>query len=427
MKLKIAGISEAGKFRKSNDDAYLIDEALGLTVVCDGSTSPFGQEASTLACQTVRQFVAKNFASIEKLLTSDRQTERAKALKFLESAVQLACSAVYKLAQDDPRKSGIYTTLDVILAAQGQVLIGHVGDGRVYLLRGGNLRKITTDHTYYTEMVKDQALTPEEAMKRPYSQILTRNLGQSPYVGVDVIQFEAVAEDFFLICTDGVSDHLPMNTTLTADNAAKPDLAAFAKSLLATSEAQGSKDNLTAVVLRVEKGTESELKRPAQKTNEKFEMVRSLQMFQYMTYNEVMKILSIVNLLELKPDAVVVEEGKKSDEMYIVLRGKVTISVANEFIAEGGRGEVIGEMGLFDNIARSATVKAKETTELMSLGRKDLFKLMREDRELAVKFCWGVIQELSQRIRARSDQLAVLQHAQKSTASLEVPFFGEEI
>jgi CRP-like cAMP-binding protein len=117
-----------------------------------------------------------------------------------------------------------------------------------------------------------------------------------------------------------------------------------------------------------------------------------------------------------------ISEGSASDEMFIVVSGKVTVKKAGQVISEKEKGAVFGEMGLFDHAPRSASVLANKATTVMVITRKDLLGLLRRDSQVAVKLLWALTQELNQRLRATSEDLAHAKASLESLGRVEAPF-----
>ncbi|HFD39133.1 MAG TPA: Stp1/IreP family PP2C-type Ser/Thr phosphatase, partial [Anaerolineae bacterium] len=157
--------------------------------------------------------------------------------------------ALHTLAQSDPRRSNMGTTLVAAIIREGKLSIANVGDSRAYLLRGGRLTQITRDHSLIGEQVQGRVLSQAQARKHPYRHIITRALGTHSTVQVDLFEGEWQAGDSLLLCTDGLSG------TLSARRMARllrraPSPQQAADQLVSQAEAQGSRDNISALVVR---------------------------------------------------------------------------------------------------------------------------------------------------------------------------------
>ena len=145
--------------------------------------------------------------------------------------------------------SGMGTTLTVIWEDKDRILLCHVGDSRAYLLREKTLRQVSQDHSMVAEMVRDGLITPEEARRHPYRNIITRALGTDEWVDVDVTEIEKRAGDIYLICSDGLSEYVQedqMQALLL-----EHDLEEAADLLLNLALKGGGRDNISLVIAEV--------------------------------------------------------------------------------------------------------------------------------------------------------------------------------
>ncbi len=180
--------TDVGRVRDGNEDAYLVDDAMGLVAVADGiGGHRAGEVASATAVEALR-------ASI----TSGRT---------LRESIEDANAAVFAKAQTDMNLRGMGTTLTVgTLVAGNTILLGHVGDSRAYLLHEGELRQVTVDHSLVEELVQEGRLTADEAAVHPQRSIITRSIGTDPTVAVDVYPVELSPGDRLVLCSDGLTD-----------------------------------------------------------------------------------------------------------------------------------------------------------------------------------------------------------------------------
>jgi protein phosphatase len=144
-------------------------------------------------------------------------------------------------------------TGDILLFGEDRYVIGHVGDSRVYLLREGRLRQLTTDHSLVQLQVDNGMLTPEEAKHHPRKNILLRAVGTDPSETCDILEATALDSDIFLLCSDGLTD---MVDDLAIEDilASSESLQRKVESLISEALAVGGKDNVTVVLCKVEIG-----------------------------------------------------------------------------------------------------------------------------------------------------------------------------
>jgi len=191
--IRIAGDTNVGKVRTTNEDSMIVDVERGLFVVLDGMG---GANAGDVASQTARD-------AILEFVAHRRGTVDPKTL--LVQAIQSGSAAVFGAAQAHRERHGMGTTcVAALLVDTTRIVIGHVGDSRAYLLRGGRLHALTKDHTIVEELVERGLLPPEDAERHPYKNVLSRNLGAQPETRVDITEVILEAGDRVLLCSDGL-------------------------------------------------------------------------------------------------------------------------------------------------------------------------------------------------------------------------------
>jgi len=191
--LRVAGDTNVGKVRTTNEDAMIVDPIRGLYVVFDGMG---GANAGDVASQTARD-------AVKDFVAQRRTTMEPRAL--LEAAIQHACLTVFNAAQASREHHGMGTTVVGCLVVDlKRAVVAHVGDSRCYLLRSGRLQSLTRDHTIVEELVDRGLLSAEEAERHPYKNVLSRNLGAKPETRVDVLEIELKPGDRLLLCSDGL-------------------------------------------------------------------------------------------------------------------------------------------------------------------------------------------------------------------------------
>jgi len=236
------GISDTGRRRLRNEDAYICEPPL--FAVADGmGGARAGEIAAGLAA-----------AALEEAGAETRGAEGVAAL------ITEANRRIWERSLTDPETAGMGTTVTAALvdAASGTVAIGHVGDSRAYLLRGGAIEQLTTDHSLVAELVESGILTPEEAERHPQRSAITRALGTEPTVDVDAFTVETRAGDVFLLCSDGLSIMVADEDVAAVIEAAERDPARAAEGLVAAANARGGEDNVTVVLFEIVAAEEAE-------------------------------------------------------------------------------------------------------------------------------------------------------------------------
>lgn len=228
MRFVVGARTDVGKVRQGNEDSYMVHEPL--FAVADGMGGHQGGEvASKLALDALRE---------------------ATDGVALAQAVQDANRAVFVRAGEDPGLAGMGTTLTAVLAHGDTFRLAHVGDSRAYLLRDGDLQRITTDHTVVEGLVEKGELTPEEAAIHPQRSILTRAIGVEGEVQVDQASIQVRPGDRLLLCSDGLTGMIEDDDILRILGERR-DPQAAADALVDAANEAGGQDNITAVVIDV--------------------------------------------------------------------------------------------------------------------------------------------------------------------------------
>jgi PPM family protein phosphatase len=232
VKLAAASATDQGRVRSNNEDAFLIDDQRALFAVADGMGGHRGGEvASHTAIEALRAAIANGTP--------------------LHDAITRANTAVLTRAAGDDELTGMGTTMTAVVAIGGrQLLIGHVGDSRAYMLHEGTLRRATDDHSLVEELVREGRLTPEQAEAHPQRAIVTRALGVDDPVDVDLYTLDVEAGDRVLLCSDGLTT-MVRERDIERLARSEPDPQRLAEALVAAANAAGGEDNITVVVVDV--------------------------------------------------------------------------------------------------------------------------------------------------------------------------------
>jgi PPM family protein phosphatase len=244
-KISVGAKTDLGRVRENNEDKfeYFIPEEASVLasrgqvfIVCDGMGGhAAGQIASELAAKTFID-VYLSHPGIEPV-------------EAVVSAIQAANRYVFMVSQSVASRKGMGTTFSGLVIVQDKAIAVQVGDSRVYRLRNGVMDQITNDHTYMDEMIKVGALTREEAMVHPHKHVLTRAVGVEENVAQDVFEFEVLEGDIYLLCSDGILNHVDDDQIFNFLSSNCPSAAAW--KLVGQALLGGGSDNATAMVLRV--------------------------------------------------------------------------------------------------------------------------------------------------------------------------------
>jgi protein phosphatase len=244
------GLSDLGRKRQSNEDAYFVDDLLGLYVVADGMGGhAAGEVASQEAVDTVYGMVKRGIVNLHELEDPVQEEDVRAACRLMESSVQAATYMVFSMAEMDRGKSGMGTTISALLVLGEYAITAQVGDSRIYRVRGAEVEQLTEDHTLIAWQLKQGLITPQEAKKSPHRNVITRAVGNRDYVQVDTGLVQLFSGDRFLLCSDGLHGYLreldicPI-VRLGGEHAVKR--------FIELANERGGKDNITAILVEID-------------------------------------------------------------------------------------------------------------------------------------------------------------------------------
>lgn len=250
MNVRSCGMSHVGRRRKLNEDSFLRDDGIGFYIVADGvGGHAKGEIASALAVEEAYGFVTRGLETIEAFLDDPTEDNLFQVRRLVESAVQSACYMVFGLAEQDPERKGMSTTVSALLVAEGLGVVAQVGDSRVYRLRYGAAQQLTEDHTLINYKLKHGLITPEEAARAPGKNVITRAVGHRDYVQVDTLECDVLPKDRFMLCSDGLHTYLrDEEVAQILDGGSLDQVAQYCIDL---ANERGGKDNITVLLVDV--------------------------------------------------------------------------------------------------------------------------------------------------------------------------------
>jgi serine/threonine protein phosphatase PrpC/CRP-like cAMP-binding protein len=400
--------TDVGRIRDHNEDNFLVDKALNLFVVADGMGGhAAGEVASAIAVNTMRDEVVKNKDLIDAYREGSQIASARDITNLLEHAVQKACAEIYETAQRNPEKRGMGTTLSSLLVIKNRGFIAHVGDSRIYLLRGGRVIQLTEDHSLVNELIKRGKLTQDQAEVSPYKNAVTRAVGVYESVEVDTIDFDVLPGDQFLLASDGLTGYLKNEDIVPTIDKAGGDVKAVPKAFIDYANERGGKDNITNIVVKLA-DPKGEGKNLQKEINLKIETIRNMPIFKYLTYKELVKIMNITQVVEIEEGQQIIKDGDTGEELFIILNGTVDVHKGDTQIVTLKDGDHFGEMALIDKAPRSADVTASSDGKLLKITRNHFFEIIRKESVLASKLLWSFLQVLSDRLRKSNQDAAAL-------------------
>lgn len=260
MLLTALGQTDVGRKRSANEDSFLVNEELRLFVVADGMGGHAGGgTASKIAVQTIEKTILEAKGNGSSLFGRKEPLEQSELPDQFREAVEAACYSIFHTARREPHLAGMGTTVTALLFDESErdgsidAYLAHVGDSRIYLVRGDVVQQISEDHSLVNEQIKAGVITAEEARHSRFKNIITRSVGFEEDVLVDVMGLWAEPGDIFVLCSDGLSNFVQEGEIFDLVRTHRTDLLEeLPKVLVQLANDRGGDDNITVVVVRVD-------------------------------------------------------------------------------------------------------------------------------------------------------------------------------
>jgi serine/threonine protein phosphatase PrpC/CRP-like cAMP-binding protein len=406
------GMSHTGRVRDHNEDAFLIDENLGLYVVCDGlGGHAAGEVASKLACQTIRDHLDKHReVQLASSFAGVGPSKRDVSVNAARDAVQAANLAVFEMAQSDPKYHGMGCTVVMLWTIGHYAVVAHAGDSRIYLMRLGELHQLTEDHSKVDEQLNRGLITPEEARRSADAAGITRAVGTTDHVEPEFLFMDLIGHDRFLLCTDGLTRHVESDTLREHFDRFTDE--EVPSQLVDLANERGGYDNITAISVGVgsaPRGRDAEVV-------QKFEKMRTIPLFKGFDYVELMKVLSASLFARFPKGKRIVREGGVDSRLWVCTGGSVQVIKKGHVINELGPGDFFGEMSLIDKRPSSVDVVTTKPSHMLVWSRHHFFSLIDRDRYLASRILWRLCRVLNQRLRHTIDHMVSIESGDSVSA-----------
>jgi protein phosphatase len=250
-KLAHVEVSDVGKVRDHNEDAIGTQPDIGLWVLADGMGGyNAGEVASGIAVKTILEMVTAA-CKTEKRGDIESGTGYMRQTIVLRDAILRANKVINQTAQSQPQCEGMGTTLVASLFYDNRVSIAHVGDSRMYRLRGNRFEQITMDHSLLQELVDRGFYSQEEAQRSTNRNYVTRALGVEANVDVEVQEIDVQKGDYFLMCSDGLPDMVEDEDIHLTISTFNNDVRTVGEQLIKLTNDNGGRDNVSVILVRV--------------------------------------------------------------------------------------------------------------------------------------------------------------------------------
>lgn len=401
--MRVAEVATGTRARPGGFDedavAWLADP--GIAVIADGlGGEGVGDVAATLAINAVERR-APALARLAEATVGDRSSGARLALgRTLDRLFQ---SIHEELAESAKARSieGRAATLLAGVVAGGHLFLAHVGEARAYLLRGRSLRRLTEDHTVGMARVRKGVMSEDEYRQSPLRKRLYQALGTGSDVDVDLRQVAVADGDVVLLCSDGV--HAWLDDDLIAGALARPTAQDAIDALLDGAAEAGTDDDASAVVFRI--ASEARPERLDAITS----VLAETALFRPLTDADRLAVAPYLDHRDLAPNEVLFEEGDPGDAFYVVVDGRVRITVGATPLTEVGPGGGFGELCLARPVPRSATVTAVEPTLVLGLSRDRFHEVVSRRPKIGSRLVLTALDLLGDRLRDLTERLATVE------------------
>lgn len=243
--MEIGAVSSIGNIRENNQDSMYVseDSSFPIFIVADGMGGhKAGEVASSLAIEATITYLKER----KDLLNNEEN------IKFnIKKAIKYANEKIYSLSQEISEYSGMGTTITLSYIFDSKIILGHVGDSRAYLISDCNIKQVTKDHSLVSELIEQGSITTEEALTHPQRHLITRAVGTSQDIDVDIYMEEFKSNDKLILCSDGLTNMVDDDTILSIVNDnEEAEINKLSKILATTANDNGGKDNITIIIVK---------------------------------------------------------------------------------------------------------------------------------------------------------------------------------
>jgi protein phosphatase len=251
--LQIISVSDPGRVRGHNEDCVESRPDIGVVVLADGMGGyNAGEVASGMATSLIASGLGQAW-SRERLKNLDREQAAALSQTILQQQVAAANTAIYEAAQKDPQCAGMGTTLVACIYYDNFLTVGHIGDSRLYRMRGDALEQVTRDHSLLQEQIDSGLITKEDARQSHNKNLVTRALGIDPEVEAEIHTYDVAEGDIYLLCSDGLNDMIEDDEIQMTLIALRTNLDLTAQQLVQAANDAGGRDNVSVMLVKVVK------------------------------------------------------------------------------------------------------------------------------------------------------------------------------
>lgn len=414
MKFLSHSITDTGKKRPHNEDRYLEIPEKGLFAIADGmGGGRHGEIAAQIAIDTLEIYVSENYSVIEAYRHTGSSMNRIAVLNMLVNAVQVANSNVFREAGKYNSASKMGTTLTLFMAVGSGGFMVHAGDSRFYLIREGEITQISSDHTVKGEYVKKYGKVPE-GIAESFSNMLTTAIGISEFVEPEKITFDIMADDRFLLCSDGLHRYFDsknfygiMGRIASKNEDKERELDFITKisgDLLNFAYSGGAEDNISIMLISAVYTTDDEVA-GSKGLQEKIDVIRNVSLFKTLTYAELLKVMEKAEIRTHNKYDIIPRKTSDERELLIILEGEVSALKKSKLIESFRAGDHIGEVSFLSEQDSNFTLFVDKPSTFLVLKKSVLKTLFQDHPGIGVKLLWEIGKILAQQTITSIDLL----------------------
>lgn len=380
-------------------DQVLMMPRLGLFAVADApGGGAEGRAGIRIALETVRTHIERSEEILQRFVRTPAPALRKRILAIIDEAYARAAQEIFAYAR---RRKGVVVTLDVLLLLEHEAFIGHIGDGRVYLVRRGLVHQLTVDHAQADDNAVFGGGGDEATVAG--NRRFTRALGPQPRVRVESLCMELTHGDRFVVCAAHLHQAVPENILHT--RFASEFLDALGPALVA----DAGRSPVVAACAQLGSGEpftpDSALSRLA--------ILSPMPLFAHCNERELRAVAQATRPRRFADGTIIFEQGHPGTELFLLISGAVDIVKDGQKLVTLGPGSNFGEMAMLDEPSRSASAVASDESELLVIPRDAFFAMLKGNPMLAVKILWNMLLRLSMSLRTTSARVAELERMLK--------------
>lgn len=252
--LEMASLTHPGRVRAHNEDSLSCEPSCGLAVLADGMGGyNAGEVASGITVSVLTTEVRNSLQAPGRPVRPDDKNDQGEdiATDLLRNNIQKANASIFHAAQSQPQYSGMGTTVVAALFYDNRVAVAHVGDSRLYRLRGDEFEGLTRDHSLLQEQIDSGMITKEDARLSRNRNLVTRAVGIDSDVSTEVHVHDVEVGDIYLLCSDGLNDMVDDEQIAGTLRALRSNISLAVTQLVKMANDNGGRDNISVVLVKV--------------------------------------------------------------------------------------------------------------------------------------------------------------------------------